>query len=201
MSSDMSSRKLVLADIADMRAYEREREDFRARVIELKRRRRVPLGTFISVVFENRETIRFQIQEMARVEKLVTDADIQIELDTYNALVPEPGQLCASLFIELTSDESMKEWLPRLVGIEHSLRIRLADGRVVIAIPEEAHAAQLTRADVTSAVHYYRFEFTPDEVLGLAEGGASLILDHPACLEQTELAPHTIRELSVDLAA
>ena len=67
MSTSMVSRKLALTDIADLRAYEREREDFRARVIELKRKRRVPLGTFISVVFESRETIRFQIQEMARV--------------------------------------------------------------------------------------------------------------------------------------
>ena len=129
----------------------------------------------------------------------MTDHDIQIELDTYNALVPEPGQLCASLFIELTSDDSMKEWLPRLVGIEHSLAIRLADGRLVRAMPEEAHAAQLTRTDVTSAVHYYRFEFTADEIAGFANGDASLILDHPACPEQTELAPHTIRELLSDL--
>ncbi len=195
----MATRKLALTDIADQRAYERERDDFRTRVIELKRRRRVPLGTFISVVFENRETIRFQIQEMARVEKLMTDHDIQIELDTYNALVPEHGQLCASLFIELTSDDSMKEWLPRLVGIEHSLAIRLADGRLVRAVPEEAHAAQLTRSDVTSAVHYYRFEFTSDEIAGLANGDASLILDHPACPERTELAPHTARELLSDL--
>ncbi len=199
MRTPEAARKLVLTDIADLRAYERERDDFRTRVIELKHRRRVPLGTFISVVFENRETIRFQIQEMARVEKLMTDDQIQIELDTYNVLVPEAGQLCATLFIELTSPESMREWLPRLVGIERSLAIQLVDGRLVRAVPEETHATQLTRTDVTSAVHYYRFEFTPDEVAVLTNGDARLLLDHPACLEQIELAPHTIRELLADL--
>ncbi len=194
-----TSRKLTLDDIADQRAYDRERDEFRTRVIELKRRRRVPLGTFISVVFENRETIRFQIQEMARVERLMSDHDIQVELDTYNPLVPERGQLCASLFIELTSDEAMREWLPRLIGIEHSLAIELSDGRLVRAVPEEGHAAQLTRPDVTSAVHYYRFEFEPDEIAMLADGTANLILDHPACSERLALAPHTVRQLLSDL--
>ena len=90
------SRKLTLADIADVRAYERERDEFRAAVIELKRRRRLSFGTIITLMFENRDTMRFQIQEMARVEKLVTDDEIQDELDTYNPMIPEPGQLCAT---------------------------------------------------------------------------------------------------------
>lgn len=195
------SRKLTLADIADLRAYERERAEFRARVVELKRRRRVPLGTFVTVVFENRETIRFQIQEMARVEKLIADEDIRTELDVYNVLVPEPGQLCASLFIELTSDESMREWLPRLVGIEHHLLLRLHDGTERRAVPEEQHAAQLTREHITSAVHYYRFELTPNEIERLAVGPVTLVVDHPMYHEETELAEHTVAELLADLLA
>ena len=133
-----SSRKLTFADIADVRAYERERADLRARMIDLKRRRRVALGPFVVVMFENRETVRYQIQEMARVERLTTDEAIQAELDAYNPLIPEPGQLCGTLFIELTSDESMQEWLPKLVGIERSLVLRLADGTVVRAVPKRA---------------------------------------------------------------
>ncbi|MGD9702126.1 MAG: DUF3501 family protein [Acidimicrobiia bacterium] len=194
-----ASRKLQLADIADLRAYERERPEFRAHVAELKRRRRVAVGTFVSVVFENRETMRFQIQEMARVEKLITDEDIQNELDAYNVLVPERGQLCVSLFIELTSDEGMKEWLPKLVGIERHLVLRLHDGREVRAVPEEQHAAQLTRDDVTSAVHYLRFELTDDEVAGVAAGPVSLAIDHPAYRDETELADTTVAELLTDL--
>ena len=123
------TRKLTLDDIADVRAYERERDEFRAAVIEIKRRRRSSFGTIITMMFENRDTMRFQIQEMARVEKLVTDEDIQVELDTYNPMIPEPGQLCATVFLELTSDDQMREWLPKLVGIERSFVIVLAERR------------------------------------------------------------------------
>ena len=122
------TRKLSLADIADVRAYERERDEFRPHVIELKRRRRVQVGTVVTFLFENRDTIRFQIQEMARVEKLTTDAEIQGELDIYNPMVPDPGQVCATMFIELTSDEQMREWLPKLVDIERSVLLVLPNG-------------------------------------------------------------------------
>lgn len=193
------SRKLQLSDISDLRAYERERAEFRSRLVDLKRRRRVPLGTLITVVFENRETIRFQIQEMARVEKLISDEDIQNELDVYNVLVPEQGQLCVSLFIELTSEESTKEWLPKLIGIERHLLLRLHDGRELRAVPEEQHAAQLTRDHVTSAVHYYRFELTPEEIEAVAAGSVALALDHPAYREETELPDFTVDELLSDL--
>jgi hypothetical protein len=198
MSTSLSPRKLTLADIADLRAYERERDEFRARVIELKRRRRVSLGTVVTLVFENRDTIRFQIQEMARVEKIVTDAGIQEELDIYNPVVPDPGQLCATLFIELTSDEQMREWLPRLVGIERSVVVRLANGSEVRSRPEANHEAQLTRDHVTAAVHYLQFDFTPEQVAAFGEG-AVLLIDHPSYLEQVELSPATVDELRTDL--
>src|SRR5579884_1166174 len=106
--------KLTLDDILDLRAYEREREAFRARVIELKKLRRVALGPLVSVVFENLDTVRFQIQEMARAERMLTDEAIQNELDAYNPLIPDPGELSATLFLELTSDAELREWLPKL---------------------------------------------------------------------------------------
>jgi len=195
----VTSHALVLDDISDARAYERERESFRAEIAELKRRRRVALGTIISVVFENRDTIRFQVQEMARVERLISDAEIQAELDTYNVLVPEAGQLCATLFIELTSDDQMREWLPRLVGIERSLLLRLHDRTQVRAVPEEQHAKQLTRDQVTSAVHYLRFELDPAQVEVVAAGPVELVLDHPAYAECVELPGPTAAELLADL--
>jgi hypothetical protein len=128
MSTPTRSRKLTLDDIADLRAYERERESLRARIIDLKSRRRVSLGHIVTLTFENRDTMRHQIQEMARAEKIVTDEGIQDELDIYNPIIPEPGQLCATVFIELTSDEQMRVWLPKLVGIERSFVFRLPDG-------------------------------------------------------------------------
>lgn len=194
-----SRRKLTLDDIADLRAYERERAEFRARVIEIKRRRRVELGTFVTVMFENRDTMRLQVQEMARVEKTITDEGIQEELDAYNPLIPEPGQLCATLFIELTSDDAMREWLPKLVGIERSVVVRLADGSEVRGAVDPVHASQLTRDEVTAAVHYMTFEFTPEQIDVFARGPVIVAIDHPAYREEIDLAPMAIDELLRDL--
>ena len=194
----MNQRKLQLADIAEQRAYERERAEFRSEVIEIKARRRIALGTILTVLFENRSTIRFQIQEMARVERLHTDEDIQIELDTYNPLIPEPGQLRATLFVELTSDEQMREWLPRLVGIETHLVLRLADGSEVRCTVDPQHASQLTRETETAAVHYIGWDLDEAQIAAFTEG-TTLVCDHPAYREETELAAGTVAELRADL--
>ncbi|MEQ1701065.1 MAG: DUF3501 family protein [Ilumatobacteraceae bacterium] len=196
--STTTSRKLTIDDIADARAYERERAELRAHVIELKRRRRVSLGTVVTLMFENRDTMRYQIQEMARVEKIFTDEGIQEELDVYNPMIPEPGQLCATLFIELTSDDQMREWLPKLVGIEQSVLFRLPNGEEVRCVVDAQHASQLTREHVTAAVHYVTFEFTAAQVAAF-EDGTLLVIDHPNYLEAVELAPSTIAELRADL--
>lgn len=193
------SRKLALADIADIRAYEREREAFRAEVIELKRRRRVSLGTLVTLLFENRDTMRFQIQEMARVEKLVTDEAIEGELRIYNSMIPAAGQLCATMFIELTSDEQVREWLPKLAGIERSVLVRLAGGAQIRGTIEAQHESQLTQPGVTAAVHYLRFELTPAQVVEFAEP-VVLAIDHPEYSEAIELLSVTVAELQADLA-
>jgi hypothetical protein len=193
------NRKLTLADIADVRAYEREREEFRAHVIELKRRRRVHVGTIITFVFENRETIRFQIQEMARVEQLTTDQDIQGELDIYNPMVPEPGQLCATMFIELTTDDQVREWLPKLAAVERSVLLRLPGGDEVRAVIDEQHEQGLTREAVTAAVHYLRWDLTDDQIDAFEAGPVLLAIDHPAYLEQVELTDTARAELLGDL--
>ncbi len=193
---------LSLADISDVRAYERERESFREYIIDLKGRRRVHVGTVLSFVFENRDTMRFQIQEMARVEKLSSDEQIQTELDVYNKLIPRHGRLCATLFIECTSDEQLREWLPKLVGIESAVELRIGEGAdhiVVRSEPEEDHAAQLTRADITSAVHYLYFDMGATPADSLRRGPASLVVTHPAYREATALGNTTRDELAKDL--
>src|SRR5437764_6979521 len=142
--------KLELDDIVDLRAYERERPELQRRVFALKRRRRVAVGPIVTLLFENRDTIRFQIQEMARAEKMLRDEQILTELETYNPLIPEAGELSATLFIELTSKAELEEWLPKLVGIERSVELRVGD-EVVKAEPEAAHEQQLTREDITAS--------------------------------------------------
>jgi hypothetical protein len=196
--SGSSSRKLTLADIVDLRAYERDRHEQRPQILERKRRRRVALGPMISVTFENRITMRYQIQEMARVERLITDQAIQDQLDAYNPMVPEPGQLSATLFVELTSEGEVREWLPKLVGIEHRVVVRLADDSEVRSMPEAAHRDRLTRPDVTAAVHYVTFEFTPEQV-GVFDGHVRLAIDHQAYRCEVDLPSETIAELRADL--
>jgi hypothetical protein len=192
--------KLTLGDIADLRAYERQRDEFRAYVIDLKRRRRVQVGPAVSLVFENRDTIRFQVQEMARAERMLSDEQIQAELDIYNPLIPSGRRLSATLFIELTNEEQLRHWLPRLVGIERAVEFRLGpSGPVVRCQVEEAHDAQLTREDVTASVHYLHFQFTCGEVETFLAGPVTLGIDLPGYQESAELSEETKEALLEDL--
>ncbi len=200
------SRPLGLEDIVDLRAYERVRDDYRRRIIELKRRRRVPLGPLMTVVFECPETVRFQIQEMARAERIATDEALAHELAAYNPLLPTEGELSATLFIELTTEEDLRRWLPALVGIETAVALEVGPDpvRTVAARPEAAHAAALTREQVTAAVHYLRFAFGPEDQAALAgaarDGGpVRLVARHPDYQASTDLAPATVEELRADL--
>jgi Protein of unknown function (DUF3501) len=190
---------LTLADVLDLRAYERVREDYRAKIIARKVDRRVALGPVMTLVFECFDTVRFQVQEMARAEKIISDEAIQVELDVYNRLLPGKGELSATLFIELTSDDALRKWLPRLVGIERQLGFSI-DGEVVASVPEAAHAAALTRETVTPAVHYVRFGFTETQVASFAGAEeVALVATHPAYEARTPLSPAVHRELVGDL--
>jgi Protein of unknown function (DUF3501) len=190
---------LTLDNVLDLRAYERVREEYRARIIARKRDRRVGLGPVMTLVFECFDTVRFQVQEMARAEKIISDEAIQVELDIYNRLLPGPGELSATLFIELTSDDALRDWLPRLVGIERQLGVSI-DGEVVASAPEAEHAAALTRETVTPAVHYVRFGFTEAQVAAFADAGeVALVATHSAYEARTDLPQAVRRELLGDL--
>ncbi len=192
-------RKLTLDDILDQRAYERIRDDFRQRVMEIKRRRRVPIGTIVTLMFENRETMQLQVQEMIRVEKIDTDKGVLEELAAYNPLIPEPGQLCATMFIELTSDEAVREWLPKLAGVEHTVVLRLANGETIPGRLDAQHESTLSRDDVTAAVHYLHFGFTSDQIEAFAKGGVEVQITHPSYLESATLSDVAVVELLQDL--
>jgi hypothetical protein len=196
--STTSGRKLGLDDIADIRAYERERQAFRSHVIALKQRRRVGVGPHITFVFENRDTIRFQIQEMARVEKLHSDEQIATELRIYNPLIPEPGHLAATMFIELTSELALREWLPRLVNVERSVWLRIGEDNVRFRLDAE-HEEQLTRDDITSAVHYVHLALDAGQIERFAREPVTLAIDHPDYVHETVLGPDTVAELLADL--
>jgi hypothetical protein len=163
-------------------------------VIARKRNRRVGLGPIMTLVFEYLDTVRFQVQEMARAEKIISDEAMQVELDIYNRLLPGDRELSATLFIELTSDDALHAWLPRLVGIERQIGISV-DGAVVVSSPEAQHAAALTRETVTPAVHYLRFGFTEDQVAAFEDAAEVAVMSsHPAYDARTILPP-AVREV------
>lgn len=192
---------LTLADIVDQRAYERERDAFRRDVIALKRIRRLQVGPIMSVVFENRTTLRFQIQEMARAEKMSSDAQIQEELDVYNPLVPGDGELSMTMFIELTSESQLREWLPKLVGVETAVLLRIGHDEAAEEIRcsvDAAHASQLTRDEVTASVHYVRIALSPSQAEMFAAGPAALVVDHPCYRYEVVLTEETRGSLASD---
>ena len=190
---------LTLDDVLDLRAYERVRGDYRAKVIAMKKNRRVALGPIMTLVFECLDTVRFQVQEMARVEKIISDEGIQTELDIYNRLLPAPGELSATLLIELTTESDLREWLPKLVGIETRLGVAM-DGDVVLSVPEADHAAALSREEITPAVHYLRFGFGDEQVEAFRTASeVALVSEHPAYPARAVLAPAVREELLGDL--
>jgi Protein of unknown function (DUF3501) len=190
---------LTIDDIADLRAYERERPQFLRHIVDLKARRRVSVGPMATFVFENRDTVRFQIQEMARAEKLISDQAIQTELDIYNTLLPGLRVLSATMFVELTSEAALREWRPKLFGVERSAMLELPAGEVVRSLPEADHAARLTDDELTPSVHYVRFELTAAQVDAFATGRVALAIVHPHYAARTPVPPATVAELIDDL--
>ncbi|MCL6091602.1 MAG: DUF3501 family protein [Actinobacteria bacterium] len=194
----MRNAKLTVADIEDLRTYERSRAAFLDHVIALKKRRRVGVGPFVTLLFENVDTVRAQVQEMARAERMLTDAQIQAELDIYNPLIPQPANLAATLFVELTTEAELRAWLPKLVGIERSVALSVGPETVWASV-DPAHAAQLTREEVTASVHYVHFSFTPAQVEAFRSAPVTLAVRHPAYEHATPLTEDTRESLLEDL--
>jgi Protein of unknown function (DUF3501) len=193
----VTMRKLTFEDIKDLREYERERDEFRRRIIDMKKRRRVQLGDLLTITFENTDTMRFQVQEMARIERMLTDDQIRQEVETYNQLVPNASELSGTLFLEIDDKERLYEWLPKLVGIQRAVSIWLHDGSSVPSTPEDED--RLTREETTTTVHYLKFRFTPEEVDAFASGPARVVVDHPDYNAVVELTDEQRSELLRDV--
>ncbi len=192
-------RKLTVADIVDMRAYERERDELRRAIIDLKKARRITVGPIMTLVFENTDTMRWQVQEMARAERMLRDEQIAHEVETYNQLIPDADELSATLLIELTSEPALREWLPRLVGVHRHVGIVLADGSSVRGAVSDEDELRLTRDDITAAVHFLKFRFTPADVEMFASGPVHIVVDHPEYDYAVQLSAEQHAELLSDL--
>jgi len=188
---------LALDEIVDVDAYEPLRDAYRARVQEAKRARRIGVGDRVTLVFENRETVRFQVQEMMRIERIRAPEKVQHELDVYNALVPGDGELSATMFIEITETKSIRAELDLLLGIDACVFLEL-DGRRVRARFDESQLDE----DRISAVHYLRFALDAAARAALADPAvaARIAIDH-ARYRESAVLPEALRaSLVADLA-
>jgi hypothetical protein len=161
-----------------LEAYAKARPEFRAKVMAHKKNRSVALGGNLRLVFEDELTIRYQVQEMLRTERLFDEDDIQGELDTYNPLIPDGSNWKATMLIEYPDVEDRKRMLTRLIGVEAKVWIQVEGYARVFAIADED--LERETAEKTSSVHFLRFELAP-AMVGALKGGARLGLgvDHP----------------------
>jgi len=185
--------------LLSLEAYARERNAFRARVIEHKKRRRVHLGDHVTLIFEDELTVRYQIQEMLRIERIFEETGIEDELEVYNPLVPDGGNLKATMLIEYPEVAERQRSLAQLKGIEDRVWVQVEGGARVYAIADED--LERENEEKTSAVHFLRFELEPDMRAALRGGAALLIgVDHPRYHAQTA-TPLAVRDaLAGDLA-
>jgi hypothetical protein len=188
---------LTLADIPPLDAFEAIRDELRTRVIAHKQPRRVAVGDRVTLLFEDRETLRWQILEMCRVERTRDAAAIAQEVAVYNELIPAAGELSATMFIEITEQAQIRSELDKLLGIDECVALRVGAHDV----RGEFDTRQLDE-DRISALHYLRFRLTPEDVAAFRDAATpvSLRVDHRAYQADAPLSRETRASLLVDLA-
>jgi hypothetical protein len=193
--SEQSMNKVALEDIVGNAAYERERQQRRQRVIDLKRDRRVSVGDKVTLVFENRDTVIFQIQEMMRAEKISDLDKIREEIEVYNELIPAPGELSATLFLEIEDQTHLREELLKFLGIDESVYLKVGNHSIHARFEEGR-----SKEDKISAVQYVKFPFSEAILRAFVQGEpAELVIDHPNYRAQAVLDPGARQSLVEDL--
>jgi len=190
-------KPLAETDLWDLAGYERQRDEFRRRIIALKKVRRVALGPRATLVFENRNTLLFQVQEMLRIERLAAPAAVARELEVYSELMPGEGGLSATLFIEITDVAEIRPELDRLVGLDEHVFLRAGDETVrAIFDPKQMEE------DRISAVQYVRFPLGAAARAALADPASEawLGIDHPNYAAEVAMPAATRASLLEDLA-
>jgi len=182
-----------------LEAYAKERPAFRARAVAHKRARTVHLGDHVTLLFEDELTIRYQVQEMLRIEKTFEEPGIQDELDAYNPLVPDGSNLKATMLIEYEDENARREALARLTGIEDGVWLRVDDFDKILAIADED--LERESAGKTSSVHFLRFELTPPMIAAFKQGARVAIgIDHPQYRAEVSLPQPVQKALAADFA-
>jgi hypothetical protein len=185
--------------LLSLEAYAQERNAWRSRVMEHKKRRTVHLGEHLTLLFEDELTIRYQVQEMLRIERIFEEDGIRHELEAYNPLVPDGSNWKATMLIEYPDAEERKRALERLKGIEDRVWVQVAGQERVTAIADEDLDRE--NEEKTSSVHFLRFELTPPMRQALRKGAAITVgVDHPHYSATTQLGADVQAALAADLA-
>jgi hypothetical protein len=185
--------RITRDSLMTLEAYSRARSEFRARVMAHKKNRMLPLGEHITLIFEDELTIRYQIQEMLRAERVFEEAGVQDELDAYNPLVPDGSNWKATMMIEYADPEERQRMLARLIGIEDRVWVQIEGAARVYAIADED--LERENSEKTSSVHFLRFELESSMVQALKKGaGLAVGVDHPAYAATVARVDPTMRE-------
>lgn len=189
--------KITRDSLMTLEAYAKARQEFRARVMAHKKHRKVRLGENITLIFEDELTIRYQIQEMLRVEKIFEEEGILDELRTYGSLVPDGSNWKATMMIEYTDPAERAARLAELIGIEDTVWVRVQEYAPVHAIADED--LERETEEKTSSVHFLRFELAQDMIRALRQGTAlSMGIDHPAYQALVEPVDAAVRDSLID---
>jgi len=190
--------KITPDSLMTLEAYARYRKSHKPEVIAHRRLRSVALGEHITLQFEDEQTIRYQIQEMLRIEKIFEEEGIQAEIDAYAPMVPDGSNWKATMLIEYPDPHERKRELARLIGVEDRLYVEVEGQPRVYAIADED--LERENDEKTSAVHFVRFEFTPAARAAVRAGAAvKLGCDHTHYPAHANIAPETLASLAGDL--
>ncbi|MFZ8859891.1 MAG: DUF3501 family protein [Thermocrinis sp.] len=191
-------KKIEFGEILNIYEYEKVREQKRREIIEIKKKRRLFVGDLVHLVFENRDTVWFQIQEMIRVERMVRDEEIQQEIDIYNELIPEKNQLSITMFIEIPDEQERKRLLPQLVGIHDHLWFHIGNKHSIRAVANEKSERDYQYGKA-AVVHFLKLNLTPEQVKDFAELPARVEINHPNYKAMVEMPEEVKAELVKDL--
>ena len=184
--------KISRDSLMTLEAYAKARKEFRARVLAHKKHRTLHVGDHVTLVFEDELTIRYQVQEMLRVERIFEEAGIQEELDAYNPLIPDGRNFKATMLIEYEDENERRSALALLKGIEDRTWIRVEGCAPVYAIADED--LERENDQKTSSVHFLRFELTPEMVEALKYGvGLAVGIDHAHYATSVDPVPAATR--------
>ena len=184
--------QIARESLMTLEAYARQRKEFRAKAIEHKKQRTVHIGDHVTLQFEDELTIRYQVQEMLRIERIFEEEGIQDELDAYNPLIPDGGNLKATMMIEYPDPEERQRMLARLKGIEDRAWVQVEGCERVYAVADED--LERENDEKTSSVHFLRFDLSDEMRKALKYGvGIAVGVDHPEYRASIEPLPPEVR--------